>query len=230
MKYGRRLALLLAAAALAACGDDAAERHAHTTKVLGGYGPQAAGTPGLTDAGGARIPLPPAPAGMPAQVVPAGEQGALAAWIEDGRVVAATWNRTTGWSTGEPLERIYGASTELQLAGNGRTAMAVWQHRVGNIHSLRFSRFDGQAWSLPDVLPGALPRPAVAGAPPGQSAPRLEMDADGNVLARWPSGFHANEMQVARYAAGQGWSDATTETLASAPSASPAPPPAPAAR
>ena len=72
-------------------------------------------------------------------------------------------------------------------------AMAVWHHQVGNIHSLRFSRWDANGWSVPDVLPGALPRPAVAGMRSGQNAPQLHMDAQGAVLARWPSGFYASE-------------------------------------
>ena len=105
--------------------------------------------------------------------------------------------------------------------------MAVWRQRVGNIHSLRFSRFDAATgWAAPDVLPGAFPRPAAAGSPAAQHAPQLRMDPQGNVVAQWPSGFHANEQQVARYTPGEGWSTAATEPLASARSASP-PSPAP---
>lgn len=220
MKHPGRLALLLAAALVAGCGDHADGND--STRVLGGYGSAASGNPALRDAGGRTIPLPPAPAGTAAQVVPVADAGALAVWIVDHHVVASGWDRVAGWSAPQPLERIYGDSAEVQLAGNGHTGMAVWQHRVGNIHSLRFSRFDGQEWSVPDVLPGALPRPVVAGTPPGRDAPQLAMDAEGNVLARWPSGFHASEMQAARYAAGEGWSRATSEAVASAPSASPA--------
>lgn len=218
MKHGRSLALLLLAAALAACSDEAPESN-ETTRVLGGFGPHGTANPALSDSGGGRIPLPPAPSGIAAQVTPAGDDSALAVWIDANRVVGSRWQRDVGWSAPEPLERIYGESREVQLVGNGRLAMAVWQHRVGNIHSLRFSRFDGLAWSLPDVVPGALPRPAVAGAPPGSEAPRLEMDDLGNVTARWPSGFHAGEMQIARYAEGTGWSAAANEPLASAPAA-----------
>jgi hypothetical protein len=218
MRHGRSLALLLAAA-LAACSDEVPESN-ETTRVLGGFGPHGTANPALSDSGGRRIPLPPAPSGTAAQVTPAGDDSALAVWLEDHRVIGSRWQRGAGWSAPEPLERIYGESREVQLVGNGRLAMAVWQHRVGNIHSLRFSRFDGQAWSLPDVVPGALPRPAVAGAPPGSEAPRLEMDDAGNVVARWPSGFHAGEMQVARYTADTGWSAAANEPLASAPTAS----------
>lgn len=221
MKHGRSLALLLLAAALAACSDEVHETN-ETTKVLGGFGPHGSANPALSDSGGRRIPLPPAPSGTAAQVTPAGEDSALAVWVTDNHVVGSRWQRDVGWSAPEPLERIYGESREVQLVGNGHLAMAVWQHRVGNIHSLRFSRFDGTAWSLPDVLPGALPRPAAAGAPPGMEAPHLAMDDQGNVLARWPSGFHAGQEQVARYAPGTGWSAATNEPLASAPAA-PAP-------
>jgi hypothetical protein len=72
-------------------------------------------------------------------------------------------------------------------------------------------------------VPGALPRPAVTGTPPGQDAPQLQMDAQGDVLARWPSGFHANQTQAARYTPGEGWSGAASEPVASAQSASPPP-------
>ena len=152
-----------------------------------------------------------------------GDEQAIAAWIADHHVVAATWT-PAGWSAPQPLERIYVDSGDVQLASNGQgRAMAVWHHRVGNIHSLRFSRFDAQGWSVPDVIPGALPRPEAAGAPPGNDAPQLQMDAQGNVVAQWPSGFDANETQVARYVEGQGWQGATSEPVASAPSASPPP-------
>lgn len=209
--------LLVAALALAGC-----QRAEHDTRTLGGSGPPAASS---------AVPKPPAPASAQPIVVRLGEDAALAAWLQDEHVVAATWARTGGWSASQPLERIYGTASELQLASNGQgIAMAVWHHRVGNIHSLRFSRYDASGWSVPDVLPGALPRPAVAGAPSGQDAPQLYVDAEGNVLARWPSGFRANEMQVARYTAGAGWSHAASEPLASAPSASPAPPAASSAR
>jgi hypothetical protein len=95
----------------------------------------------------------------------------------------------------------------------------VWRHTVGSIQSLRFSRFDPVAgWSVPDVMPGALPRP------PGQAAPpELRMDEAGNVTARWPSGFDPRDTQVARYTAGQGWSRAVSANLAAAPGPAPAP-------
>jgi len=223
MKHAGALGLVLLAAALAGCQD-----HRNNTAVLGGYGNGPAGEPSppaLTDAQGHVIPAPAVPPRTRITAVRSGDEQAIAAWIADHHVVAATWT-PAGWSAPQPLERIYGESSDVQLASNGQgRAMAVWHHRVGNIHSLRFSRFDAASgWSLPDVVPGALPRPEVAGTPPGRDAPQLQMDAEGNVVARWPSGFHANEMQTARYAAGQGWSDAASEPVASATPASPAPP------
>ncbi|MBC5783582.1 hypothetical protein H8N03_11555 [Ramlibacter sp. USB13] len=223
MKLRGLLALALLAAAIAGC--DGSRRN--DTAVLGGNGQGGGGEQALVDARGRAIPRPPAPPGTTVQAVRSAEDAALAAWVADDHVVASAWTPATGWSAPEPLERIYGESRDVQLASNGQgQAMAVWHHRVGNIHSLRFSRFDANGWSLPDVLPGALPRPAVAGTPAGQDAPQLQMDAQGNVMAQWPSGFHANELQVARYTAGQGWSRAVSEPVASAPSASP-PSPAP---
>jgi hypothetical protein len=221
MKQGV-LALMLALGVLAGCRDAKVENN---TAVLGGHGQRSPQDPALTplaDSQGRTIPAPPTRA--PAQVVRSGDEAALATWIEDGHVVTAAWAAATGWSAPQPLERIYGESSEVRVASNGQgQAMAVWHHRVGNIHSLRFSRFDANGWSLPDVLPGALPRPAVAGTPPGQNAAQLQMDARGDVVARWPSGFHASELQVARYTAGEGWSRAVNESVASAPNASPAP-------
>ena len=218
MKHAGALALLLLAAALAGC--DAGE---HDTAVLGGNGQDGASV----DARDQAIPPPPAPAGVQQQWARVGEDAVVAVWTAEDRVVASRWTREGGWTPPVPLESIYGRSSEVAAVGNGQgQALAVWHHQVGNIHSLRFSRLQGDAWSTPDVVPGALPRPAVAGTPAGENAVQLRMDAQGNVVARWPSGFHANEMQVARYAAGQGWSEATSEAVASAPSASP-PSPAP---
>lgn len=212
-------ALVLLGAALGGCRD--AKLDHNNTAVLGGTG-QADAT--LTDAKGEPIPAPPAPPGARPRMARTAGDAALAVWIADTHVMASTWTRTAGWTLPQPLERIYGESTDVQLAGNGQgQAMAVWQHRVGNIHSLRFSRYGPDGWSLPDVVPGALPRPDVAGAPPDQGAPQLQMDTQGQVVARWTSGFHANEMQSARYTPGAGWSRAATEAVASAPSASPPP-------
>jgi hypothetical protein len=164
--------------------------------------------------------MPPAlPAGTQAQLVRAKGDTALAVWVQDNHVVAATWTAAAGWGPAQPLEDIFGEASEPQLASDGRgSALALWRHTVGSIQSLRFSRFDGNGWSVPDVMPGALPRPRTAHA----AAPRLRMDAQGNGYAEWPSGFDAQQVQTARYVPGQGWSRATSE-VASASSASPAP-------
>jgi hypothetical protein len=217
-------ALVLAATlGLAACHRAEAPQSAgNHTAVLGGSGPGAAP---LTDARGQLIPEPPVPAKTLAQTVRAGDETALAVWTQDGHVVATSWTPQAGWTRPQPLESIYGEASDPQLASNGQgTAMAVWRHTVGNIRSLRFSRFEAKTgWSAPDVVPGALPRPDTARVPP-DDAPRLEMDAQGNVVAEWPSGFEPNEMQEARYVAGQGWTAPVSERLASAPNASPGSP------
>jgi hypothetical protein len=214
--------------ALAGCRDAGVERN--NTAVLGGSGPpvdRTVAAPTLTDAAGQTIPAPPVPAGVRVQMVRSGDDAALAVWLQGGDVLASSWTRAGGWTQAQPLESIHGESTGPQLASNGKgQAMAVWHHQVGNIHSLRFSRFEaGRGWSVPDVLPGAMPRPEVVGGPPGQNGPRLQMDADGNVLAQWPSGFHANEVQTARYTLAGGWTRATSEPVASTPAALPAPVP-----
>lgn len=212
---------------LAGCREASVERH--DTAVLGGYGApvdHSTAAPTLTDASGQTIPAPPAPAGLRPQMVRSGDDAALAVWLQGGDVVASSWTRAAGWTAARPLESLHGESTGPQLASNGNgQAMAVWHHQVGNIHSLRFSRFEpARGWSVPDVLPGALPRPEVVGAPSGQNGPRLQMDAEGNVLAEWPSGFHANEMQVARYSVAGGWTRASSEPVATAPAPSPSSP------
>jgi len=215
-------ALMLAAAlALAGCGREPAQQPA-SSAVLGGTGQQADQP--------ATFPPPPAPATADVRAVRADRDAALAVWVQDGHVVAASWAPATGWTAAQPLEDIYGEASDPQVASNGRgKAMALWRHSVGTIQSLRFSRFEpGTGWSAPDVLPGALPRPdADAGS---QDAPRLQMDAAGNVVAEWASGFQADEMQTARYVDGQGWTRAASEPVASAPSASPPPPAASSAR
>ena len=223
MKWTRRGAalLVLAGLALAGCRDRPADTD---TTVLGGAGRAPARTqPGQADAQGLAIPVPPAPVGVPAQVVRSGDASALALWVQDGHVVAAAFARPGGWSKPAPLEEIYGVASDPQLASSGRgAAMAVWRHTVGTIQSLRFSRFDtASGWTAPDVLPGALPRPHAEAAVPHDDAPRLAMDAEGNVTARWASGFAAGEDQVARYTPGQGWSRALSEPVAAAPAASP---------
>ena len=214
-------ALVLLGAALGGCRD--ARPDHDNTAVLGGTG-QADDAAKLTDARGEPIPAPPAPPGARPRMARTAGDAALAVWVAEMHVMASTWTRAAGWTLPQPLERIYGESSDVQLASNGQgQAVAVWQHRVGNIHSLRFSHYGPDGWSLPDVVPGALPRPDVAGTPPDQGAPQLQMDTHGEVVARWASGFHANEMQSARYTPGAGWTRATTEAVASAPSASPAP-------
>lgn len=210
---------------LAGCRDANVERN--NTAVLGGYGaPSDRSTaPTLTDARGRTIPAPPVPAGVQVQMARSEDEAALAVWVRAGDVLASSWTPAGGWTPAQPLESIHGESRGPQLASNGSgQAMAVWHHQVGNIHSLRFSRYEAaRGWSVPDVLPGALPRPEVPGGPPGQNGPQLQMDAEGNVVAEWPSGFHANEMQVARYSAASGWTRATSQPVAAAPAASPAP-------
>lgn len=226
MKQWAAIALVLLAVAGSGCRD-ARVVTASDTAVLGSNGPHDAAASAWTDAEGRPIPPAPAPAQARLHLARTADDAAVAAWITDDHVVASRWTRAAGWTPPEPLERIYGHSSQVEVVGNGRgQAMAVWHHRVGNIHSLRFSRLEGEAWSVPDVLPGALPRPAVAGASTGENAPRLQMDGKGAVVAQWPSGFHANEQQVARYTPGEGWSAAASEPLASARSASP-PSPAP---
>ena len=228
MKHGGPLALMLVALLLAGCREARFERH--DTAVLGGQGQPATPQPqpqSLADAQGRAIPAPPAPARARVQAVRSSGEAALAAWVADGQVQASSWTSAGGWAAPQPLERIYGQSSDIQLASNSAgQAMAVWHHQVGNIHSLRFSRWDTNGWSVPDVLPGALPRPAVTGMRPGQNAPQLQMDAQGAVLARWPSGFHASEDQVARYSPGEGWSRAASAPQPPAPNAS-SPPHAP---
>jgi hypothetical protein len=161
------------------------------------------------------IPPPPLPAGIQAQLVPVGGDAALAVWTQQGAVHAAAYAPALGWAPAQALEQIHGQASVPQLASDGRgRAIAVWQHTVGKIRSLRFSRYEtGTGWSVPDVLPGALPRE------PGEAAgAQLRMDAAGRAYASWPSGFDRNEMQSARFVPGQGWSRAVSQP---APAASP---------
>lgn len=213
MKRMRSAAALLVAAALALAGC----KRTNETAVLGGNGGDDAARRESGQRAEAVAP-PPAPAGTSAQVVRTGGDAALAVWVQDGHVLTSAYARPGGWSEARALEEIYGTASDAQLAGNGRgAAMAVWRHTVGSIQSLRFSRFDpASGWTAPDVLPGALPRPPVAGASDDHDAPQLAMHEDGSVTARWPSGFAAAEEQVARYTPGQGWSRPLAEPLASA--------------
>ena len=218
MQFGRAVLALAAAGAvaLAGCGD--AGRSGGPTSTMGGSDGKASpeAVPPILDARGRPIPLPRLPSNASVQAVPAGDESALAVWIQDGDPMAAAYVPATGWSTPRPLEQLHGHASDPQVAANAQGAgMAVWRHTVGSIQSLRYSRFDPVAgWSVPDVMPGALPRP------PGQaSPPQLHMDAAGNVMAQWPSGFDAQETQVSRHTAGQGWSPAVSESVAAAPGA-----------
>lgn len=215
---------LAATLGLAGChqGGEAQSAHNHAA-VLGGYGSQHAPAAPLLDARGQAIPQPAVPANTPAQTLRSGDESAVSVWVQEGHVMASSWTPGTGWTKPQPLEQIYGQASDPQLASNGAgAALTVWRHTVGTIQSLRFSRFDAAGgWSAPDVVPGALPRPAVTGVA-NADAPRLQMDAQGNVLAEWPSGFGPGETQEGRFVAGQGWT--VSERLASAPSALPGSP------
>lgn len=221
----RLAAIALASLLLAACQDAAvpppatATANANDTAVLGSARePQAAPGP-LRDASGRLVPAPPLPRDTTVQMALVAPDTALALWIQDGRAVSAAWTPSFGWSAPQPLERIYGQASDGQLASNGRgEAMALWRHTVGNIESLRFSRYEpGRGWATPDVMPGALPRSRPEGAAAGRAAegaPRLTMDAAGNAVAQWPSGFDEREYQTARFVAGRGWSRAESQPMA----------------
>lgn len=211
---------LATVAALAGCGDAAPP--SPSTAVLGGTGsgPRAAASAPITDSAGNVIPAPALPRNAAAQMVRSGPDTALAAWVQDDHVVVASYAPATGWSAPAPLEDIHGESSRPQLASNGRgAALAIWQHTVGTIQSLRFSRFDAASgWSVPDVMPGALPRPPDQQAKGADGAPQLHMDPQGNAFAQWPSGFDPNEVQTARFVPGTGWTRALSEPMtASAP-------------
>jgi hypothetical protein len=213
MKAAHVAAVLALGAALAACDRGPAPPHdGRHTAVVG-----AAGVP--ADARGEPLPTLPLPAHTQAQVARTGSDSAVAVWLQDGHVFATAYARDSGWGPSHPLETIYGQASEPQLAANGRgVALAVWRHTVGGIESLRFSTFQaGRGWSAPDVVPGALPRSDGAD---GAATLQLRMDDQGNAVARWPSGFDANAMQVARYAPGQGWSRAIDTPLPAQPPAS----------
>lgn len=213
----RRAVLALALAALLAACDEGPREGSHDTSVLGARGEpdRPAGPPPLVDARGREIPQPSLPPNTAARIAAAGEQSALAVWVQDGTLTAATFAPATGWSEPQPLEDIHGDASDPELVANAEgKGLAVWRHTVGSIESLRFSRFTpGAGWSIPDVMPGALPRPRGAGGPIV-----LRMDGAGNAEARWPSGFDAREAQAARYTEGQGWSRALSEPLSAAAS------------
>jgi hypothetical protein len=186
------------------------------TAVLGSFGNP---SPAPVQAQG--FPPPPGvPAGARPQIVRSGGDAAVAVWLQDGHAVAAIYTKAAGWTPAQRMEDIYGEDSDPQIASNGQgTAMAVWRHTVGSIESLRYSRLDSSGWSVPDVMPGALPRPRNE----RNAAPRLQMDAQGNVVAEWASGFDAAQVQSSRYVPGRGWSPATSAVASAAP-ASPAPP------
>lgn len=160
------------------------------------------------------FPPPPLPAAVQAQLVPVGGNAALAVWVQQGAVHTAAYAADRGWAPAQPLEQIHGEASNAQLASDGRgRAIAIWQHTVGRIQSLRFSRYEtGTGWSVPDVVPGALPR-----SPGEAAAPQLRMDGSGSAIARWPSGFDGNEMQTARFVPGQGWSRSVSEPAVAQP-------------
>lgn len=203
---------------LAACGDPVPSAPDTRQLGAGGDGPASQVLPGLRP-----VPLPPGvPPSTAVQLAPAGDDTALALWVQDGTVQSAVYRPGAGWTPATPLEDIYGQASDAQLATSGQgSALALWRHTVGRIESLRFSRYEeGRGWSTPDVVPGALPRPRPAGAPPrlpAEGAPELVMDAEGNAVARWPSGFDAEEAQIARYEPGRGWTRAHSEPLAAVP-------------
>lgn len=205
----RRVVLWMAACAaagLAACRDQPQEA-ASTTAVLGGYG--AAGSRSGS-APGAIYP-PATPRNTKPQIAMVGSDAAVAVWEEDGQVMSSQFTRARGWEAPQPLEAIGGQASNARVAGNGRgVAMAIWQHTVGRIDSLRYSRFEaGKGWSSPDVMPGALPRPRQPGKTAGgvveQAAPRIEVDEDGHARAEWRSGFDETQLQASTYVAGEGW-------------------------
>jgi hypothetical protein len=207
---GPRLAIVLlaagAAALLGACRERP-ETAASNTAVLGGYGPPRSTGP---EAAGA-IPPPRVPRNATPQIAMVGSDAAVAVWEQDGQVVASRFSRARGWEAAQPLERIAGQASNARIAGNGQgVAMALWQHTVGRIESLRYSRFEAdKGWSPPDVMPGALPRPRqpgkTAGGTVAQAAPQIEVDAHGNARAEWRSGFDEDEVQASTFVAGEGW-------------------------
>lgn len=215
LKAAGTILLVAGTALLGACRDarpPAASESNHTA-VLGNAGPSPSQAQGLP-------PPPGVPAGTQVQTARTGADTALAAWVQDGRVVTASYAGATGWTAAQPLEEIYGEDSDPQLASNAQgTAMVIWRHTVGSIESLRYSRFDSSGWSVPDVMPGALPQPRTA----KNAAPRLQMDAQGQAVAEWTSGFDASRTQSTRYVPGQGWSHASSSGLASAEPASPSP-------
>lgn len=167
---------------------------ASNTTVLGSSGHN------VTHAG--PIPPPPVPRGSSVATSSIGSRGAVAVWLQNDDVFAATYQPESGWGDIRKMEEIMGGASDLQLAGNGQAAMAVWRHSLGNIESLRYSRFEpATGWSAPDVVAGVLPRRSSATA-----RPRLQIDGSGQVTLEWPSRFADQPMQAARFDPGKGWS------------------------
>ena len=178
----------------------APQDQASNTAVLGSNGqqrkaPERAVAPSF--------PAPPAPNGSEVDIAPLPSGAALAVWPQGGQVHGARFTPAAGWSAAQPLETIRGEVNDLELAGNDKgDAMAVWRHTLGDIQSLRFSRWTPDAgWAPPDVIPGVLPRRLNSGV-----RPRLMMDTAGGVTLQWPSGFGGTSAQVTRYETGRGWS------------------------
>lgn len=180
------------------------------TRVLGGFG-SGPRTGAAAPAPAASVPAPPVPRTSRATTAQVATNVAVAVWQDDGRVMSSRYTREAGWSAPQALEAIGGAASNPRVATNGRgVAMAVWQHSVGRIDSLRFSRYEeGRGWSPPDVMPGALPRPRQPGKTAGgvveEAAPRIEVDEHGNARAEWLSGFDAGQLQASTYVPGEGW-------------------------
>jgi hypothetical protein len=220
-----RIPIALLAAALLAAGcekhDDTAAGNA---SVLGNAGTAPSRPePEVSAREKAARDLPPAPApsGTPVQVTMADAKTGLALWEQDGLVMVSRYTNNTKWQPPLPLERIYGEASHARLASNGRgVAFAIWQHTVGQIESLRYSRYEsGKGWSTPDVMPGALPRPHTGS--DQATAPRIEVDAQGNAIAQWRSGFDEGEVQASTYVPGEGWASPVDLPLhASQPAAS----------
>jgi hypothetical protein len=209
--------LASSAAMLGGCGrgDDKDSAQGDTAR-MGSYGSgpkSGAASPGsrlsAADAASAAraLPSPPAPPGTQVQMTMVDAKTGLALWEQDGRVMVSRYTNNTKWQTPHPLEGILGTASNARLASNGRgVAMAVWQHTLGEIESLRFSRWQpATGWSTPDVMPGALPQPRDSRFSARERAPVLEVDPQGNVRAEWRSGFNAEQVQASTFVPGEGW-------------------------
>lgn len=200
----------MAALLLSAC-KDAPGPSASNTAVLGGSGEPRAS---------AVLPAPPAKRGSRPQLAHLGPDETIAVWEEGGDILASRYLPISGWQPVDRLEDIAGQSSLPRIGAHpAGHVMVIWQHTVGRIESLRYSRYeDGKGWSAPDVMPGALPRPRQ----PGKTAvaevdlPKIEVDSRGNVRAAWRSGFADGELQVSTFVPGEGWSRPVDVPVASA--------------